>query len=145
MSTRRRRDHICPCCKTRQRDRSKGGRLLVYCKPCYQEKYRQASYRRLTEHTDKPCRMCGKRPRAVSEAGWQYDLCHPCRRENSRRNQSRVQANLHARIDAGEVIMCRCGKHPVHVTASLKVQQYCRACLARYSRTSKRRRRAAAD
>lgn len=136
----RRLDNICPCCKTRPRRTHANGQQAVYCHPCEKEKYRQHSMRRLKQHTDRPCVECGDKPRAVTEYGWQYARCEECQRAYAKEASKRHQQRQRERVEAGEVIMCRCGKAPVHVTRS-KVEQYCLTCLNRYSYTHKMRKR----
>lgn len=134
------KDDICPSCKQERRFIRRSGVLSNYCRECEHQQWRAQSYRRLTEHTDQPCVDCGVNPRAVTAGGWQYPRCIDCQRAHSREHRRKRDERIRARIAAGEIIKCRCGNAPIHVTES-RVEQYCLDCVNRYARQGRRKKR----
>lgn len=133
-TTVRRTDKICPRCSERPRAKRRTGRFADYCRTCDAIIRRERSQRKFDRHTDEPCVSCGIRPRKVSAGGWQYTLCSECRRAYTASHYKRLQARLRARVEAGEVIMCRlCGERPVSVTKT-KVNDRCGPCHNRIRR-----------
>jgi hypothetical protein len=121
-----RRDHLCCRCKTRPRHQ-RSTYLHSWCLECTRSyERRNRALGRGRPNPNLPCARCKSAPRYTSASGIASPYCPGCKTTVQQEKRQSRQARDRARIEAGEVLTCKCGQ-PVYVTANY-VSKRCKDC-----------------
>lgn len=118
------------CCRCHQNPRVQRPAFLhSWCKECIQKSQRRSEELGLRRaNPELPCARCKdpERLRYISATGYVSQYCEPCKIDVAKEKRIRRQARDRQRIEAGEVLTCKCGQ-PVYVTPNY-VSKRCKDC-----------------
>lgn len=133
-----RQNNLCFRCRQNPRHQMPS-KLHSWCLSCIQSNQRRAAaegQRQTNAHL--PCARCKTGTRYISDSGLASQYCKPCKIAAQKGKRQRDQSRRRARIESGEVLLCKCGA-PVYVTPHY-VSKRCKACEWENTRIGSKRR-----